>query len=208
MKNNKRRMNLLSFPNNIIDNSSSHTVDDLSSFKISNDIPKQTIKHHKPHSSIGPRLLIKRKEKYSQQPLYLSISNSSPKKSFEIASYPNTIFHTAKNHKTKSYIINTNKKKKMIPFPHINHRKELSESSGLLVFHNTYIKEAIDKEKMDKLWEKAYIGDSKVDLVQIRNPSLNMRSSSSKKKKLVFKTNNIKDLNLYREFENIFYKYK
>ena len=205
---NKRRMNLLSFPNNIIDNSSSHTVDDLSSFKISNDIPKQTIKHHKPHSSIGHRLLIKRKEKYSQQPLYLSISNSSPKKSFEIASYPNTIFHTAKNHKTKSYIINTNKKKKMIPFPHINHRKELSESSGLLVFHNTYIKEAIDKEKMDKLWEKAYIGDSKVDLVQIRNPSLNMRSSSSKKKKLVFKTNNIKDLNLYREFENILYKYK
>ena len=101
-----------------------------------------------------------------------------------------------------------NKKKKMIPFPHINHRKELSESSGLLVFHNTYIKEAIDKEKMDKLWEKAYIGDSKVDLVQIRNPSLNMRSSSSKKKKLVFKTNNIKDLNLYREFENILYKYK
>ena len=66
----------------------------------------------------------------------------------------------------------------------------------------------IDKEKMDKLWEKAYIGDSKVDLVQIRNPSLNMRSSSSKKKKLVFKTNNIKDLNLYREFENILYKYK
>ena len=205
MKNNKRRMNLLSFPNNIIDNSSSHTVDDLSSFKISNDIPKQTIKHHKPHSSIGPRLLIKRKEKYSQQPLYLSISNSSPKKSFEIASYPNTIFHTAKNHKTKSYIINTNKKKKMIPFPHINHRKELSESSGLLVFHNTYIKEAIDKEKMDKLWEKAYIGDSKVDLVQIRNPSLNMRSSSSKKKKLVFKTNNIKDLNLNVIRNNILY---
>ena len=205
---NKRRMNLMSFPNNLIDTSSSHTVDDLSSFIISNDTPKQIIKHHKPQSSIGPRLLIKRKEKYTEQPLYLSISNSSPKKSFEIASYPNTIFHTAKNHKTKSYIINTNKKKKMIPFPHINHRKELSESSGLLVFHNTYIKEAIDKEKMDKLWEKAYIGDSKVDLVQIRNPSLNMRSSSSKKKKLVFKTNNIKDLNLYREFENILYKYK
>lgn len=207
---NKRRMNLMSFPNNLIDTSSSHTVDDLSSFIISNDTPKQTIKHHKPQSSIGPRLLIKRKEKYTEQPLYLSISNSNTKKSIDIASYPNTIFHTAKNHKTKSYISHNDntKKKKTIPFPHINHRKELSESSGLLVFHNTYIKEAIDKEKMDKLWEKAYIGDSKVDLVQIRNPSLNMRLSSSKKKKLVFKTKNIKDLNLYREFANILYKYK
>ena len=199
---NKRRMNLMSFPNNLIDTSSSHTVDDLSSFIISNCTPKQTIKHHKPQSSIGPRLLIKRKEKYTEQPLYLSISNSNTKKSIDIASYPNTIFHTAKNHNENT------KKKKTIPFPHINHRKELSESSGLLVFHNTYIKEAIDKEKMDKLWEKAYIGDSKVDLVQIRNPSLNMRSSSSKKKKLVFKTKNIKDLNLYREFANILYKYK
>ena len=186
MKNNKRRMNLLSFPNNLIGISSSLTADSLSSFKILNDTPKREFNLYKPHSSKGPRLLIKQKEKYRQEPLYLSVSNSNTKNT-----YTSYIFHTAKNHKTKSYINNSNSKiKKLIPFPHIKHRKELSETSGLLVFHNSYIKEAIDKEKMEKLWEKASIGENKIDLVQIRNPSMNMRSSSSKKTKLkVFKTN-------------------
>ena len=86
--------------------------------------------------------------------------------------------------KTKSKFLYKLNKKPNIPYPKLDSRNKPQKiGNNTLIFHNSIIKEAIDKRKMKKLWKNALIGEHEVTMVQIRNPSLNMKCN----KKLHFK---------------------
>lgn len=87
----------------------------------------------------------------------------------------NSANQTGKKTKSKLFFKLSNKKPN-IPYPKPKSRNKLPKiETNTLIFQNSIIKEAIDNRKMRKLWKNALIGENEVTMVQIRNPSLNLR---------------------------------